>query len=230
MFKLPFANGRFLTFSNVHRAPTTRRVPGAHFCLACVGGLLRNARCSFGSSPLRNACLAQGKGEHEDAEVPRHAHKLSVILAGWLVRASMRGYVRAHTHNYETSLPNRWYRISMHSSSLMVPPPSLSQIINSTRLNSRVGSRPCFRFQQEHLFQRETWAAERTRAKSHCVGLQYPAALRWTARADMRRHGRDACGHVGRDGLPCDPFDSGCTAAQSSPNLSTRWRPHPPPR
>jgi hypothetical protein len=40
----------------------------------------------------------------------------------------------------------------MHSSSLIVPPPSLSQIINSTRLNSRVGSRPCSRFQKEHLF------------------------------------------------------------------------------
>ena len=34
---------------------------------------------------------------------------------------------------------------SMHSSSLIVPPPSLSQIINSTKLNNRVGSRPCQR-------------------------------------------------------------------------------------
>lgn len=120
----------------------------------------------------------------------------------------------------------------MHSSSLIVPPPSLSQIINSTRLNSRVGSRPCSRFEQEHLFQIETWATGRTSARSHCcsVGLQYPAALRWTARADTRRCGTDACGRVGRDDLPCDPFDSGCTAAQSSPNLSTRLRPHPPPR
>lgn len=42
---------------------------------------------------------------------------------------------------------------SMHSSSLIVPPPSLSQIINSTKLNNRVGSRPC---QRRHYI--ENWA------------------------------------------------------------------------
>ena len=53
---------------------------------------------------MRNACLAQGKGEHEDAEAPRHAQKLPVIMAGWLVRASVRGYARARTHRYALDL------------------------------------------------------------------------------------------------------------------------------
>ena len=53
---------------------------------------------------MRNACLAQGKGEHEDAEAPRHAQKLPIIMAGWLVRASVRGYARARTHRYALDL------------------------------------------------------------------------------------------------------------------------------
>ena len=56
--------------------------------------------------------------------------------------------------NGRTSLPKRWYKISMHSSSSMVPPPSLSQIMNSTKLNNLVGSRPYSRrwVSNEYLF------------------------------------------------------------------------------